>query len=152
MLSILHLRWHEFATYRVIIWKCVLNKHLVRICIGGHSETLYIVRTPKMGHFICDKRRFNIWNGWLTGLGQISSPFCKLVRLGSTSDAFGHSPQVSPCFKKRHIAVYKCALRLTCISYVSVNWEIQAMKSSTENAGIQEDHGRAYGFKADAAL
>ena len=41
----------------------VYLKHLVRICIDSHSEKLYTVRTSKVGHFICDTKRFNIWKG-----------------------------------------------------------------------------------------
>ena len=40
-------------THRVIIWKCILNKRLVQICIEENRLTLYIVRTHTVGHFIC---------------------------------------------------------------------------------------------------
>ena len=143
----------KLEKHRVIIWKCALNKHLVRIWLTRHSETVYIVRAPKVSHFICITKRLNIWSGWLTGLAQSGPPLCELARLGSTSDAFGSSSQVSPCFgQKTYIAVYSGAMLLICISCVSVNWEIQALKSSTEKAGLQEDHGLARGFKADTAL
>ena len=76
----------------MIISECILNTHLVRICIEKQRETLYIVRTPKVGHFICDTRRFDIWKGSLAGLGQSCTPLCELARLDWTSDAFGYSP------------------------------------------------------------
>ena len=59
----LYIYIYLYYIYRVIIWECILNKHLVRICIGRHREALYTVRTPKVGHFICDTKRFDIWNG-----------------------------------------------------------------------------------------
>ena len=50
-----HLRSRPRGLYvctRVIIWKCILNKRLVQICIEDHCQILYIVRTRKVGHFI----------------------------------------------------------------------------------------------------
>ena len=82
------------GTYRVIIWECILNKHPVRISIDRHNKTLYTVRTPKVGHFICDTKRFDISNGWLTELDQSCTPLCKMTQLGSTLDVFGYYPQV----------------------------------------------------------
>ena len=55
--------WCLHVIYRVIIWECILNKRLVRLCIDRHRETLYTVRTPNVGHFICDTKRFHIWKG-----------------------------------------------------------------------------------------
>ena len=97
-------------TYRVIIWECILNKHTARISIDRHSETLYTVRTPKVGHFICDRKRFDVLKGWLTGLDQSGAPLCGLTRLGSTSDVFGFSPQVNPASDERHISPCTAAL------------------------------------------
>ena len=57
----MHVR--HILRYRVIIWECILNKHTARISIDRHSETLYTVRTPKVGHFICDRKRFDILKG-----------------------------------------------------------------------------------------
>ena len=53
----------DARNYRVIIWECILNKHPVRISIDRHNKTLYTVRTLKVGHFICDTKRFDISNG-----------------------------------------------------------------------------------------
>ena len=54
--------------------------------------------------------------------------------------------------KRIYIAVYSCAMLYACISCVSVNREIKALKTSTEKDDLQEDHGRVRGFNADAAL
>ena len=116
---------YVIVIYKVIIWECILNKHPPRISIDRHGETLYAVRTPKVGHFICDTKRIDISKGWLTELDQSGSPLCEPTQLGSTSDVFGFSAKVSPCFwRKVYIAVYSCAMPLACISCVSVNWEI----------------------------
>ena len=112
------------STYRVIIWECILNKRPARISIDRHSKTLYTVRTPKVGHFTCYTKIFDIWKGWRTELDQCGTPLCELTWLVSTSDVFGYSLQVNPCFwRKAYIVVYSCVLLLTCISCVSVNWE-----------------------------
>ena len=108
--------------FMVIIWDCILNKHPARISIGRHNKTLYTVRTPKVGHFIRDTKRFDIRNGWHTELDQSGTPFGELSRLGSTSDELGYSPQVNLCFRRKaYIAIYSCVMLMTCISCVSVN-------------------------------
>ena len=47
----------------MIIWECILNKHPARISIVRHNETLYTVRTPKWGHFICETKKIRHFKG-----------------------------------------------------------------------------------------
>ena len=88
--------WFLFLAYRVIIWKCIVNKCLVQICIEEHRQTIYIVRTHKMGHFICSTNWVVICNDCLAAGGQSDTLISGLVSLQSTQ-GFWQFSTVFPC-------------------------------------------------------
>ena len=92
-------------------------------CIDSHSETLYTVRTPKMGHFIWTQSDSIFGRVDLQGLPQIASRFANWHVWARCWTRLAILPRSVRAPEKRHLSpcAYSCALLLTCISCVSVN-------------------------------
>ena len=116
------------VTYRVIIWKCILNKRLTQICIEEHRQTLYIVWTPRVGHFTCSTNWLVTYND-CRAAGAQSDTLDFLTGAAPVDVGF---PSIFHCLSlsllRLRNAVMHCCLQLgsvivPCMSHLG-NWVV----------------------------